>query len=393
MRPNESIMTADEAAFAFLCCCATGDLDADIGTGFPEGVGSERLLAIANRHGMLPLLMKRGRGAFDEKALGEVGKKTLDAAVRGLHLAGELARLMAIFQRRGLKAAPYKGPVLAAELYGNLATRGFCDLDLLIDRADLEKAEAVLREEGYTPEAELPVTARESWLEENCELNFNSADGLCHVELHWSPLPPRFGARFDVDEMLGRLRSVSVSGKPVPSLAPEDMLLVLCAHGFKHFWTRLFWIVDVAMLLRVHCGLDWDAVFERAGRWRCRRMLLLGTALAERLLEASLPERVREAIAADAFVRKLTRDSEEWLLADWDAPRPRWSGLSYALAGGEKLRDRLPMWRHVLVRAVRPNERDRQVVELPGFLSFGYWLIRPFRLLRDYGFRPPSRRA
>ena len=32
-----------------------------------------------------------------------------------------------------------------------------------------------------------------------------------------------------------------------------------------------------------------------------------------------------------------------------------------------------------------PTERDRQTIELPGFLSPIYTLVRPFRLLGEYG--------
>ena len=377
----------EKAVFDLLCRCA-------VAPGEASGLTDPKLPPkTARRHGLLPLALHNCRDAFTKKELNDIETELRESSARGLHLAGELARLMGVFQNAGIKAAPYKGPVLAAEAYGNLALRGYCDLDVLIDRNDLEKAEKALLRESYTSELTLEGREREAWLNENCELNLNSADGLCHVELHWAPLPPRFGTTFDLKGILGRLRTVSVSGKAIPSLAPEDMLLVLCAHGFKHFWTRLFWIADLALLLRAHPNLDWSVAFERAGQWRCRRMLLLGVELARRLLNTPVPEMALKKIEADSAVSRLASQSEAWLQADWNASRSRCKEARYALSGGERFRDRRPMWRYLIHRTFAPNERDRAAVRLPGFLSFLYWLVRPFRLFRDYGLRRTSKRA
>ena len=52
--------------------------------------------------------------------------------LRDLELTGELARLLDRFRRDGIAAVPYKGPVLAAQAYGDVALREFVDLDILV---------------------------------------------------------------------------------------------------------------------------------------------------------------------------------------------------------------------------------------------------------------------
>jgi len=387
MRSNDTVGPDQKAVFDLLCRCALEPAD---GAG---SIDSKILLKQARRHGLLPLAKRNYPDSLALEDLESVDIELRESSARGLHLAGELSRLIAHFEEAGIKAAPYKGPTLAAEAYGNLSLRSYCDLDVLIDRKDLAEAEKTLIGNGYIPELKLEGSRREHWLNQNCELNFNSADGLCHIEIHWAPLPPRFGTAFNLQEMLGRLRTVSVSGKPIPSLAPEDLLLVLCAHGFKHFWRRLFWIADLARLLRAHPDLDWSVTLERAERWRTRRMLLLGTALANRLLGTRLPNEIIKRIEADPKVASLAQQSERWLQADWEAPRSGITEARYALSGGETFSDRGPMWQHLVGRALRPNDRDRATVKLPRFLNFLYWLIRPFRLFRDYGLRGHSRQA
>ena len=53
-------------------------------------------------------------------------------AHRALWLTLELLNIHRHLQTRGLEVLPYKGPVLAETLYGNVAMRQFSDLDLLI---------------------------------------------------------------------------------------------------------------------------------------------------------------------------------------------------------------------------------------------------------------------
>jgi hypothetical protein len=110
---------------------------------------------------------------------------------------------------------------------------------------------------------------------------------------------------------------MSIDGQRVRGMAPEELLIVLCVHGSKHAWERLKWVADVAELLRAH-RLDWQRVFSTATKWKCRRMLLLGLALADRLMKIPLPPDILSAISADHDVPVLARCMPKSVLADQD---------------------------------------------------------------------------
>jgi putative nucleotidyltransferase-like protein len=61
-------------------------------------------------------------------------------------------------------------------------------------------------------------------------------------------------------------------GQTVMTLSPEDLLVYLCAHGAKHVWEKLIWIVDVAGLINRHSDPDWRSVCDLAARHRCERV-------------------------------------------------------------------------------------------------------------------------
>ena len=70
-------------------------------------------------------------------------------AGRNLFLAKELIKLLHLFSAHEISAIPYKGPVLAVSVYGNLAFREFGDLDILVRERDYQTAQHLLSAQGY----------------------------------------------------------------------------------------------------------------------------------------------------------------------------------------------------------------------------------------------------
>ena len=58
-----------------------------------------------------------------------------------LHLSGEMEQICKIFNENEIPLLVLKGPVLAADLYGDVSLRTSSDLDILIPIQDLEKVE------------------------------------------------------------------------------------------------------------------------------------------------------------------------------------------------------------------------------------------------------------
>ena len=110
----------------------------------------DALVRLARPHGMLPLVAD---------ALGEAGvappavRAALERALRdnlrrNVFLTAELFKLLALLEARGVPAVPYKGPALAALLYGNVGLRQFGDLDVLVRARDLGRAKELLLASG-----------------------------------------------------------------------------------------------------------------------------------------------------------------------------------------------------------------------------------------------------
>ncbi len=302
--------------------------------------------------------------------------------VRCLFLAAELHKILELFRTAGILAIPYKGPVLAEQAYRNLTLRDFDDLDIILPQRDLQKAHEVMLGLGY--QARFPwILSRDSRTAlVPGEYNYRDEKRRTVVELHTELTLRHFPVAPDIDRFAQRMVSVMVAGQEVPTLAPEDLLSALCVHGSKDFWERISWIADVAELIQRQTDLDWDRAFQTAESLRAERMLHLGLALADDLLQAPMPEAIRKRVRGDAEALAVAREVEERTLSR------NGSGVS----AGKRMRFRRRMvrgtlagWRYSLRLAVIPAEEDWEMVQLPRPLAPLYLALRPLRLLAKYG--------
>jgi hypothetical protein len=255
-----------------------------------------------------------------------------------LFLAGTLLKILRLLEAYGIVALPYKGPVLAAMAYGNVALRQFGDLDLLVRSQDADRAKALLWAQGYRWLGGRPPAPFPRWLKvyELC-----SADGQVLVELHWALTSATFFFPLDPAPLWTRLETVFLLETPVRSLAPEDLLLVLCVHGAKHHWSRLGWICDIAALLRTTPQLNWQRCLTQARQLGGQRMLALGLRLAHDLLGAPFPETVWQWVQSTPGVPWLTAQVYAGLWATTTPPQEAWDHPAFYLGLRERLRDRL----------------------------------------------------
>jgi hypothetical protein len=165
------------------------------------------------------------------------------------------------------------------------------------------------------------------------------------------------------------------------TLAPEDLLLYLCAHGAKHFWETLHGVVDVAVLLKQRADWPWEKLLAEARARNLERVSLLGLLLAKNLLGAAVPDWLAERAARDRQLLRLLEQTIQQMLTPQAVSNRLNRQFSYFFKLQDGWRAR---WRYWLRVVVAPNVGDWQFLPLPRQLVFLYALLRPFRLLRKY---------
>lgn len=300
-------------------------------------------------------------------------------AQRNLFLAGELVRLVRLLGEHGIGAVPFKGPALAVTLYGNLALREFVDLDVLVHRPDIPRARDVLLANGYGPDSETT----------DYDLLIVRSDGRVTVELHWA-FAQKFHVPVDPAPFWSRLETAELCGSVVQTLAPADLLLVLCLHGAKHRWGRLNWLCDVAQWLDRYPQADWPALLGQAHSVGLERIVLLGLHLAGEVIGVALPGIVAERVRADRAVAQLAAQARAHLFCNDIAREWFHEEWSYYINLSERPGDRLRRRLHFVRSALKPSDAERALLPLPKALGFLHYAVRPVRLAGKYARRPQA---
>jgi hypothetical protein len=376
-----------------LLCCARVSLTPErvdrIRTLVHQDLDWESLLHSARVHGVASLLYWHLNAtcpqAVPPASLGSLRDCFAWNLGHNLFLTDELVQLLDLLTAQGIRAMPFKGPAVAAALYGTVAFREFCDLDILVQPKDFLRAQDVLLArgyQGYWPHIQMNQTRRAAFVQRHVHaLGFSHAQSQILVEIHWKLMPSWFCFPLRPECLWERRAPVWLSGKSVPTLSPEDALLVACVHGCKHVWARLGWICDVAEWLRLHQGTDWERLFEQARRLGSQRMLLLGLSVARDLLGTPLPEPVDHRAGADGGVRTLTRQVRRQFFQESASESGLWATGIFHLRARDGLRDRI---RYSLRGALIPSPADWEFLPLPAPLHFLYPVLRPLRLLNGY---------
>ncbi|MFM2304381.1 MAG: hypothetical protein RLZZ135_1791 [Cyanobacteriota bacterium] len=390
---DDKLYQSQRSEVKLLLCCARTFISAataeTIETLCNEDLDWPWLLSLADQHDVTCLLYQSLQGIYSEavpiptSAIDLLRQDFQTHTFNNLFFTQELLKLIQLFEQHHIPVLPYKGPTLALTLYGDLSLRLFCDLDLSIQSQDLIRVKPLLAAAGYDT-ITVDNDREEINLWSDNSRDFVRQDGKVVLDLHWRITPRFFPIELTVAELFEHCQPLSLLGTTVSTLAPEDLLLVLCVHGAKECWGKLKWICDVAELIRTYPNLDWHQVLLRANELHCHRMLLLGLGLAQQLLGARLPTTVLVAIQTDRTLPALMQQVCSYLFGAQPDQSLQIPSLLFRLC----VRDRAIDWLHFGWLLV-PNVRDRHLVDLPQPLTFLYYLLRPLRILgKKWGFVP-----
>ena len=221
----------------------------------------------------------------------------------------ELLRVLHLLAAAAVEAVPFKGPVLAECLYGDVGLRSFCDLDILVAKKDLSKAMAAIRSAGYESASHLGARAEKALLASSRQYDvpFAHPETGIKIELHWQT-----DADYPVESTAeaawwSTLPTMELAGTTIRTLPTTELLVILCLHGAKHRWSCLGWLVDIAEVIRRNPDIDWPWVIATGRKMRCARRIGVGLRLAQELLEAPVPSSAVRATDGRKAVGALTK--------------------------------------------------------------------------------------
>jgi len=372
-------MRVGSAEFDLLCLAARPHPDlAKIHDRLRGGIDVDIVLELAAQHGVRPNLLQ----ALSRLSWIHVPPLMREALVafqhghllRALAVSNELIRLSADFSESGIDFAAFKGPVLAMQLYGDVALREYSDIDIIVPPAQADRAEGVLSAQGYR-NTQGDAAFRRAFLRHQRQYAFVRDDVDAAVDLHWDFSAERLPFPLHAADIWSALQPVAIGGVDIPSLDGEELVLLLAGHGTKEAWRSLGWVCDFAMLVERLPDLDWPSIHARARRNGSACSILLAAAMAQQLLEQPVAPFVLAALDRQPAVLALARELAGRLRRAFPADIERANLEDLMLC--DRLGDRILASTKI---AMTPTPSDYYALPLPAALWPTYRLTRPARL-------------
>jgi len=278
-------------------------------------VDYSKLIQLAEYHGIYTFLhqhlVRHGANLIPPAVLVRLRQSARIKARHNFFLAAELLRIKTLFDERNIRYLSFKGPCLAIQAYRSLSQRVFLDLDLIVSPDDVPKAIDVLSTGGYSQEPQRNPPMSTELMRSQLFRRFSNEqsfairqgqreDPAFVVDLHWNIA--EHSVMHILPETLHQFATeVDIFGRLVPTLQVELALVLLCAHGTKHHWELLKWLVDIYELLRSHPSLDWNTVYSLSKKYGASNKVDLALWLCAKELgnDANVPQEALSRVAAN----------------------------------------------------------------------------------------------
>lgn len=290
-----------------------------------SGADEEKLVRDASRHGLAGLVRHELQAAGATLSAGPaeyLRRQAMANAAIAIRVKRLLMETLDALAGEGITPVLLKGVGLAQRLYPEPFLRATSDVDLLLDPADMQRAQQVMARLGLSPKKEADDYYPHAYRH---HLSFAGAKGM--VELHFR-LMSAYGIAWEAKEPLERSELATFEGRSVRYLRAEDELVYLALHAANHLLQRVAWLYDCKLLIRQVHALDWSQVIEVARRSGMPSAMFYALDVSREAAGADVPPDVLRALRPSplrvATARRLF-SPERLLQADLNDNKPVWA--------------------------------------------------------------------
>jgi hypothetical protein len=289
-------------------------------------------------------------------------------------LGDALIRYLKSADSRGMKTIVLKGLWLCEKIYHLPSMRPGSDIDILVQRKDVDACLKLLAEQGID-EFWPNLLKDEYFARHHLHQQRSTQDLNIWFEIHWALDHPYTLLTVDYESIFKRAQPAQLLGTPIQEMSVPDLLLSLAIHLVKHAVYlpsllyredlprmiladgMLMYYLDVTEVIKQHDEIDWDLTIQLARDWGA--MDILGSVLqvCKRHFDAPIPDKVLSALS---------------VVEPWTATR-------------------LLMGRAVEEKLIAYEGREGSNFWKLLFASNGAFILRPIRMLETLSyFFPPS---
>ena len=349
----------------------------------------DEFIPLIYSHGVFPLVYKILKN-YDDKIpfekLSFMKQTYMDLVKENMLMTSELIKVSKLLEENGIKSIAFKGPTLSQLAYGDIISRQYVDLDVLIEEKDLLKTAKILEKESYVPLKPIELLENKKYIESDNDYSFMTSNDV-HIELHWKLFREKIAKHMDMKSYYSNKSKVKINNENINTLSLEIMIVYLCLHGSKHLWERIEWILDIDKLISSqNKEIDWNIVLDIAEEMNCKISLFLGLNLSKLFFDTKFNEKISELLINKLTI-KLTDEilvfTNKLFLLEEDYKKYQDVNL-FQLKLIQSKKDKM---KHFISVYFSITKNDYLAFPLPNYLNFVYYFIKPFRVFYKVVFK------
>lgn len=356
---------------------------------FSETVNWDQLIALAHKHrvtSILSNLLVKQELKLPLKTAKQLGKQNRAANHKMLKLSAELLRLTKKFDQERIQSISLKGPVQSLQIFGDLTSKHSRDLDILIDKSKVDQCLELLKKMGYQTFSFFPsLNHRQKgyFLKNQNQLLFYHPERKVQLEIHWRLFANRSYLDYSFEELYESAEKVTVANTPVLGLGKIHRINFLLAHGAKHQWSLLYWLIEILYLLKSE-NISLEQLYSEVKKQRIHRPLLQFIGLSKQLFDLEVPKGIERKLDNPRVLR-LVEHAKAAIQTDSEKLKEKgfvryFKKVLYQMSLKKQFNYKLGSLNWVSVN-------DFQSLDLPKNLFFLYYPLRPFLWSKRYLFK------
>jgi len=216
---------------------------------------------------------------------------------RNILISRTLEKILQAFQAENIESIIFKGIALAESVYGDIGSRSMVDLDILVRRQDVKKADEILGRFNYAKLFEVKdYSAIFLNLYRNALLFRNLNTYPQYIHLYWHILnlftyDKDILHKIDMDKIWDDAIEIELGNLKIRTFSIYHQIIYLCLHASNHAYKPLILLCDLNEFIRLNQEkIDWDILAKEAVKFGLSKYVYYGLYLTRQTLGAAIPE-------------------------------------------------------------------------------------------------------
>ncbi|WP_444997432.1 nucleotidyltransferase family protein [Aliikangiella sp. IMCC44359] len=286
------------------------------------------------------------------------------------------AEVVKLFKENNITIRAIKGMPLARLLFGDMAKRYSKDIDVLVFERDLNCAIKLLGDLGFHCKSfeMLSISEKNIYFKKYKDVVFTNSSGVI-IELH-------FRLCSYPSCLSKKVTRYYLSHNEEQIFVNDEEIVYLCWHGTHSLYHRLKWLVDVTLYLEKEYKDRPEKInrlIEKAKSLGEERALTISWMLAHIVYKVDCPFQIKELYRQSVITKLLVSVSLKVLHKKGYKFKIQSNLCSMILSSRTKEKLIRLLW------FIKPGFGEfRTLPNMPDKLVFMYYIIRPFRLIKNH---------